>query len=442
MASLIEHKDASGKLTGYRTIQFTDGDRQRKTIRLGKMSQKIAKETKAKVEALLERKLAQISWEPELAAWVGKLPEVNGTLYDKLAAVDLLPPRGPREKPTPVVTLGSFLDDAIRDRKATVSRSTLQLSSQVKAYLIEKFGREKLLADFSEGDGDKWRIWLGTSKGDGGKGLAPNTVRKRCAIARLLFKSAVRQRLIPANPFAEIEGGVTVRANKAREYFVTREQTQKLLDNASNEEFQLIIALCRYGALRCPSEIVGLTWADFNWGLERLTVRSPKTAHHEGHELRVIPIFPELRKYVDAVYFDPASDETYVLRQYRKPGVNLRSALLRVIDRAGLTPWPKLFQNLRASRATELAHEHPEHVVTAWCGHSKKVAMEHYRMVTDVDYKKALHKALHNPDAANGNEGNSSDDEMTETPENAVFSGEVYERSVVREGLEPPTKGL
>jgi integrase len=51
----------------------------------------------------------------------------------------------------------------------------------------------------------------------------------------------------------------------------------------------------RYAGLRCPSDVVGLTWGDVNWERGRLTVRSPKTARHEGHAMRVAPISPELR---------------------------------------------------------------------------------------------------------------------------------------------------
>jgi len=40
-----------------------------------------------------------------------------------------------------------------------------------------------------------------------------------------------------------------------------------------------------------------------------MVVRSPKTEHHEGGESRVVPIFPELRPYLEAV-FDQAEPGT------------------------------------------------------------------------------------------------------------------------------------
>jgi len=58
---------------------------------------------------------------------------------------------------------------------------------------------------------------------------------------------------------------------------------------------------------------------------------------------------------------------------------------------AGLEPWPKLFQNLRATRETELAETYPMHVVCAWIGNSAAIAAKHYLQVTDEHFDKATH---------------------------------------------------
>ena len=78
----------------------------------------------------------------------------------------------------------------------------------------------------------------------------------------------------------------------------------------------------------------------------------------------------------------------YVITRCRHKSVNLRTQFQRIIGRAGLAPWPKLFQTLRASRATELANEYPAHVAAAWLGHSTVVASKHYWQVTDADFEK------------------------------------------------------
>ena len=61
----------------------------------------------------------------------------------------------------------------------------------------------------------------------------------------------------------------------------------------------------------------------------------------------------------------------------------------RIIRHAGLEVWPKRWQNLRATRATELARALATHVVTAICGHTEKTAQEHYRIVTDDNIQSA-----------------------------------------------------
>jgi len=62
----------------------------------------------------------------------------------------------------------------------------------------------------------------------------------------------------------------------------------------------------------------------------------------------------------------------------------------RIIQRAGLQPWPKLFQNLRSTRETELAEQFPIHVVCKWIGNSQPVAVEHYLQLTDEHFERAV----------------------------------------------------
>ena len=58
--------------------------------------------------------------------------------------------------------------------------------------------------------------------------------------------------------------------------------------------------------------------------------------------------------------------------------------------RAGVTPWPKPFQNLRSSRETELVNVFPLHVVTEWLGNAPSIAMKHYLTTTDDHFQRAI----------------------------------------------------
>ncbi len=61
---------------------------------------------------------------------------------------------------------------------------------------------------------------------------------------------------------------------------------------------------------------------------------------------------------------------------------------LKMIKRAGLKSWPRLFQNLRASCETELPQSYPLDVVCEWIGNSAKLAADHYLQVTDADFER------------------------------------------------------
>jgi hypothetical protein len=57
--------------------------------------------------------------------------------------------------------------------------------------------------------------------------------------------------------------------------------------------------------------------------------------------------------------------------------------------RAGIKPWPKLFQNLRCSRPTELTKSWPAHVLYAWLGNTEVVARNRDLKVTDEHFASA-----------------------------------------------------
>lgn len=93
--------------------------------------------------------------------------------------------------------------------------------------------------------------------------------------------------------------------------------------------------------------------------------------------------------YLREVFEQAEPDSEFIVTGYRSSNVNLRTQLQRIIRTAGLKSWPKLFQNLRSTRETELNEQWPEHVVCAWIGNSKAVAREHYLQVTQEHFERA-----------------------------------------------------
>ena len=117
----------------------------------------------------------------------------------------------------------------------------------------------------------------------------------------------------------------------------------------------MLFALSRYGGLRCPSEHLGLRWVHVDWERGRIAVHAPKTEHHEDGGERSIPLFPELRPHLETAFDEAEEGAEFVITRYRDTNTNLRTRFTKIIRRAGLKAWPKLFHNLRATRETELA---------------------------------------------------------------------------------------
>ena len=350
---------------GYRRILWVDGDGSRRAVRIGKAPMKMAQQFKTRIEHLQFAKASGTSPDLETARW---LVGIDTRLVNRLAAHGLCCPRES-------ALLGSFLEVYISSRH-DVKQSTLTVWGHTKRTLLEFFGADRPLSSITPGHADEWRLALA-------KTLADNTVRRRCGIAKQFFRAAVRKGLIDRNPFADLKS--TVGGNQSREFFVTREMAA-----CPDWQWRLLFALSRYGGLRCPSEHLALTWDDIDWARSRMLVRSPKTEHHVGGESRWVPIFPELRPYIDEAWAAAPKSSVYLITRYREATVNLRTHLLRIIRRAGLKPWPKLLHNLRATRETELAESFPMHVVCAWIGNSQLVAKEHYLQVTDAHFEAAV----------------------------------------------------
>jgi len=170
-----------------------------------------------------------------------------------------------------------------------------------------------------------------------------------------------------------------------------REETEAVLDAIPDVRLRLVFALARYGGLRSPSEVQALKWSDIHWDTKRFTVHASKTEHHLDAGIRVVPIFDELCPHLLDAFGAAEDGAVYCCRQYGKnAGQIYRKYIMAAIAKAGIKPWPKLFQNLRSTRETELAEKFPIHVVCDWIGNSPRVAAKHYLQVTEDHYAKAV----------------------------------------------------
>jgi integrase len=356
--------------SGRRRIQFASKDGTRKTIYLGSMPEKMARGVLVRVEQLVSSSVSGHPVDNTTSRW---LAELDAKMLDKLAAVELIPQRE-------MAKLAKFIDGYIGTR-TDAKPNTLRNFKMARKMLVDYFGEDRALRSIKPGECDEWRQHLVQD------GYAEATISKWVKQGRQFFKLAHRKGLIDANPFLDIKAGS--QRNEARLEFISRETIQKVLDVAPNAEWRLIIALARYGGLRTPSETLGLKWSDIDWEKNRMTVPSPKT-EHQHKPYRVVPLFPELRPYLEAAFDEAPARTVYVVRGYRDDTQNLRTQFFRILRRARVPAWERLFHNLRASRQTELADQFPLHVVTDWIGNSPDIAERHYLKTTEEHFRKAV----------------------------------------------------
>ncbi len=444
MASL--HLDSAKN--GYRISFRVDG---RKTsIWLGSIAQSKASIWQHHVEHLLE--CAKHGDAPAKATndWMRSLTNAE---HSKLSNRGLAVAR--KAANTQRVTLGDWFDTYIAER-TDIKGSTIETYHKAKDCLVAYFGASKPIRDIRAEDAKRWRIWLATNgnrRDKDRKSMADATVRRRVGKAKQFFGEAVERGLIDENPFAKLISHSV--ANTKRQFFVPSEWIESCIELAPDTDWRTILALARYAGLRCPSELLRLKWCDVNLPESRMVIHASKTEHHSTGGVRVCPIFPELHAYLEAAWDAAPDGAVYVVNRYRGNAVNLRTQFERLIKEAGLVPWPKLFQNLRASRETELMAIYPAKDVASWLGNSVPVAMAHYAMATAESFQRAIAEGTSAGGAKSGAicgsipmgaESIASQAEAQKNPGNQETSrvemagcGTGMGTIVGEEGLEPPT---
>jgi len=357
MASLYSVARNNGKAW---KISLSDGEK-RVVISLGKMPKKTAELCLSMIEQIAAANAAGQSYSVEVATWT---QSIGDDLHAKLVNAGLLRQRQRR-------TLGTFIADYIEERTDWKPSTRSAFRTAMKK-MLAFFGKDIPLASVTAEQCHKFKAEMLRKHSQG-------SVAKHIERGRSLFRAAEKRKLITENPFADVVAGR--RTNPDTKYFVTEEETQALLGACNSPKQRLIIALARYGGLRCPSELTGLKWSEVNWERNRFIVHSPKT-EGQGKAKRIEPIFKELYPFFrEAFETAPEGiDRVYPEITAKK---SLGSFITKVATRAGIVLWEKPFNNMRSTRATELINEgYPAHIVNEWMGHTEAVAMAHYRQST------------------------------------------------------------
>lgn len=351
MASLTTRSNGS------RFITFYDGNRKMRTITLGKTPMRYAESIKIKVEDLVSATLHHYAPRDGTARWLANLDD---KLYDKLANVDLVQPRAR-------ITLAGWLEQYLGEREGDLKPESLRKLKQTKTKLLAYFDNDTELRKITMQDAAGWRQFLKGLK------LSEAAIKTHCGNAKTMITEAVNRKLIAENPLGMLKSGPT--ASKYTRY-VTPDEIERVIDACPDAHWRLLFGLARYAGLRIPSESHLLTWADVDFEHGRLTVHSPKTEHHEGHEQRIVPITPKLMKLLQD-RFDEAEDGEEHLVTITGKGAVIRR-VRQIWKQAGVEPWKRLWQTLRQSCEKEWAMSFPQYAVSKWIGHSITISGRHY----------------------------------------------------------------
>lgn len=371
-------------------IFFYDRFKKRRVIHLGRVPNSDAEAICRRIERFLNSQI--LGNEPTRAdsEWLAK-----SGLAKKFATAGIIEPQDHIEH-SERMTVAEFLQSYLDRRGPTVKPATRVVWTQVMQNLKSFLPDGIYLDELTVGHAKEVYAKLKAK-------MRPSTVSKRIGFCRQFFNDAVDWKKMKSNPFLSVKAP---RPKAKVNEFVPRDEINRVMAKA-NTRWKVIIALARYGGLRTPSETLSLKWSHVDWENNRLHIPEPKVEHHEGRGVRQCPLFPELRSILEEAWdlygdlseyvVDAAAYRAAAMKESGWQNANLRTQLLKLLEKAGVEPWPRLFHSLRASRQTELEKEFPTYVVCAWLGNSEKIAKESYLLVTEDHFATATAKRVINP---------------------------------------------
>lgn len=373
----------SRRPNGHRWISYSFASK-RHTLRLGGVDDRTALEFQRRLDRLIEFQKLALPLEPETIAWLSKLDE---RLHRSLMTAGLAASRGPS-------SLGELLTTHLQHLTVRGSKpSTLVNAKVLHDNLRVFFSEGRSFRTITPAECDAFRFWLLTAAGKGGRPLARATATNRCHRAKSIFALAMDNGWIGENPFRHSAKRLEV--NKARDVYVTPEMFTRIVNMTADKELRLLLAMVRFGGLRCPSEVRPMTWMRVRWDEGIIIVSAPKTEGHEGQERREIPIFDTLLPFLEDAW--GASDERPFLMfpRHQISNTAITGRLESLCRKAGEALWAKPFVNMRASaERDQISAGRDIEQVAAWFGHSPTTALKHYGRYVKEQKTRSVSKAL------------------------------------------------
>ena len=370
MASLYPSSKKQGRML--RRVDFIIDGGRRYRIKLGQVTGREGDDFRRRIEEVIGDLRLGRQHSSSLIDWLNSLsPKVQ----TKLEQVGLM--KASRKSS---MTLGELLDSIVAD--ADVKSSTLTTYGHTVRCLSDFFGRGRPLDSISHADALKYKdeYLRSPTAAYGARPLSPATVGRRVMTARQFFKIALDKEVIAKNPFIGVKGGH--QTNKKRQVFVEENWVTRMIAATDDPDWKILLTLGRYLGLRMPSEVIELRWKHVDFIHDSILIHSGKTEHHVGKVTRHVPIFDSIREVLWPQYVKGVDPEDFVIQNpnYRNPKANLRTQFKRIAEDAGVTPWPKPFHNMRATRETELIEQNDIATACEMIGNCEMVALLHYQM--------------------------------------------------------------
>ncbi|MCH8165392.1 MAG: hypothetical protein IH889_07265 [Planctomycetes bacterium] len=224
-----------------------------------------------------------------------------------------------------------------------------------------------------------------------GYGMGDQTVRGHIRNAKAIFNWAHRFELVSTNPFAEFDGKPLP---SDPNHYVPLTDFERVIQAAPSHGWRAMFALCRLAGLRREAARV-LPWSGYamdsdgrkywngvDWERKRVCLVGN---HKTRCSYREVPICPRLYDILLGV-FDSATDGAVTITGL-SPN-NLTRLGQRIVQSAGLTPWPKLYQAMRSSCENDWKQGGvAEATYCTWAGHSPTVSRKHYVAPTEAEYE-------------------------------------------------------
>ena len=205
-----------------------------------------------------------------------------------------------------------------------------------------------------------------------------------------VFKWAKETDVITFNPFDNVKRGSFV--NRERDHYITIDELRKLLDACETlkdaQSWRVLLLLYRMQGLR-KEEPRFLKWENVDLDKGVIVITSPKTERYKGKETREAPLFDDVADALKKLRDEQRQRGELSAFVLPSMPADLRSVVEKLVAQAGVKQWGKLFQNLRASAATDIEHNAGAFRESRWVGHSAVVAAQHYLQITDDDIRAA-----------------------------------------------------